>query len=195
LFFSLALALEYELPSDVRPFVEKADVFAHNIERQMAFTRDYQDIGVNSPTWQDVAHVIRRAVKLVDPGKIEIHIDIEGVLFYADPLLEKVFHNLVDNAKRYGEKISGIWFSGFEGPEGYSLICADDGVGIPVEYKLGIFKREYFKHTGFGLNLSREILDMTGIKIVETGLVGIGARFEILVPKGGYKFVENSNAE
>jgi K+-sensing histidine kinase KdpD len=40
------------------------------------------------------------------------------------------------------------------------------------------------KHTGFGLYLMREILDITGITITETGEPGKGARFEMVVPKG-----------
>jgi hypothetical protein len=36
--------------------------------------------------------------------------------------------------------------------------------------------------------LAREILSITGISIAETGTYGTGARFEIHVPKGGYRF-------
>ena len=36
--------------------------------------------------------------------------------------------------------------------------------------------------------LSREILSLTGITIRETGTFGEGARFEIRVPKGAYRF-------
>ena len=106
---------------------------------------------------------------------------------YADPLLEKVFYNLIDNAKRYGVTITEIRFSGSEGTDGYTIFCEDDGVGIPAEFKTKIFNREYFKHTGFGLNLSREILEITGITITETAEPGRGARFEILVPEGKYR--------
>lgn len=63
----------------------------------------------------------------------------------------------------------------------------DDGVGIPTEYKKAIFKREYFRNTGFGLNLSQEILGITELTISETGQPGLGARFEILVPKGKFR--------
>jgi len=38
------------------------------------------------------------------------------------------------------------------------------------------------------LFLSQEILSITGITITETGEPGKGARFEITVPKGGYRF-------
>ncbi len=36
--------------------------------------------------------------------------------------------------------------------------------------------------------LSREILSLTGISIRETGVYGKGARFELRVPKGAYRF-------
>ena len=36
--------------------------------------------------------------------------------------------------------------------------------------------------------LAREILSLTGISIRETGVYGQGARFELRVPKGAYRF-------
>ena len=39
-----------------------------------------------------------------------------------------------------------------------------------------------------GLFLTREILGITGITIEETGEPGKGARFEMLIPKGMYRF-------
>jgi signal transduction histidine kinase len=46
------------------------------------------------------------------------------------------------------------------------------------------------KNTGLGLFLSREILAITGITITENGTPGKGARFEITVPEGMYRFVK-----
>ncbi|HWQ64881.1 MAG TPA: PAS domain S-box protein, partial [Methanospirillum sp.] len=187
LFFSLDLALGDELSPDGRIYIEKADTFAHNIERQISFTRDYQDIGVRSPTWQDVHSVIQQSIRSLDLGVIDLHQDFAGLSIYADPLFEKVFHNLIDNSLRYGEKITGITISGHEDTDGYILIYVDDGIGIPDKYKSAIFKREYFKHTGFGLSLSREILEITGMSIQEVGQEGEGVRFEIRIPKGEYR--------
>jgi hypothetical protein len=39
-----------------------------------------------------------------------------------------------------------------------------------------------------GLFLAREILSITGISIKETGGHKKGAKFEMFVPKGGYRF-------
>ena len=61
-------------------------------------------------------------------------------------------------------------------------------MGIPVQEKEKIFRQGYGKNTGLGLFLSREILGITGITIRETGVPRKGARFEIMVPKGAYRF-------
>jgi signal transduction histidine kinase len=68
-----------------------------------------------------------------------------------------------------------------------TIVCEDDGAGVPAEKKEKIFERGYGKNTGPGLALSREILDITGITITETGEPGKGARFGMVVPKGMYR--------
>ena len=69
------------------------------------------------------------------------------------------------------------------------IICEDDGSGIPLDEKERIFERGFGRNTGFGLFLSREILAIAGIEIRETGRPGEGARFELRVPPGEYRFV------
>ncbi len=66
-------------------------------------------------------------------------------------------------------------------------MCEDDGEGVPADEKEKIFERGFGKNTGLGLFISREILDITGITIRETGVPGKGARFEMAVPKGTYR--------
>jgi signal transduction histidine kinase len=67
------------------------------------------------------------------------------------------------------------------------LIFEDNGTGVPAEAKEKIFRREYFKNTGFGLFLTRDILAITGLSIVENGTPGAGARFVIHAPKGTFR--------
>ncbi|HWQ67257.1 MAG TPA: PAS domain S-box protein [Methanospirillum sp.] len=187
IFGYLDFVKEGVLDPELKGFVEKIDESAHNIKRQLAFSRDYHDIGVLSPVWQDVRTVISQSVQTFDISPIQLLIEVSGIEIYADPLIAKVFFNLVDNAKRYGETITILRFFGFEGTQGYVIVCEDDGVGVPDEVKTKIFNHEYYKHTGFGLNLSREILEITGITIRECGEPGKGAKFEILVPAGKYR--------
>ena len=52
-----------------------------------------------------------------------------------------------------------------------------------------MFKHDYHQISGYGLFLASEILGMTELSVVETGDRS-GARFEIRVPKGRYRFIE-----
>jgi signal transduction histidine kinase len=71
---------------------------------------------------------------------------------------------------------------------GLRLVFEDDGPGIPPLQKEKIFERRSESKKGLGLFLAREILSITGITNAETGTEGKGARFEMVVPRGGYRF-------
>jgi len=116
----------------------------------------------------------------VDPKNLEI---------FADPLFEKVFYNLIENALRYGgTDMKTIRVSSQESDASLTIICEDDGIGITAEDKKRLFTKGFGKNTGLGLFLTREILSITGITITENGTLGKGARFEIIVPNGAYRF-------
>ena len=65
----------------------------------------------------------------------------------------------------------------------------EDGAGIPEQDKNMILNKGFGRNTGLGLYLSREILGITGISIIEKGVPKEGARFEMVVPKDGYRFI------
>jgi PAS domain-containing protein/two-component sensor histidine kinase len=160
---------------------------AKMIRRQLEFTADYQEIGVKRPEWMDLADAVNRGVEGLRKGKMSLNIDVAGVQVFADTMLEKVFYNLVENALRHGEKVKSISISARETKEGLTIVCEDDGIGIPADDKEKVFLRGFGKNTGFGLYMVREVLDITGIRVRETGVPGKGARFEMLVPAGNYR--------
>ncbi|MDD1653268.1 MAG: HAMP domain-containing histidine kinase, partial [Methanomicrobiales archaeon] len=121
------------------------------------------------------------------PGQVDVVADLDTLDIYADPLVEKIFHNLVENAIMHGQA-TRIRFSFRETPEGLLLLCEDNGTGVAPDEKDLIFNRGYGRHTGLGLFLTREILAITGLSIQETGVPGYGARFEILAPRGVFRF-------
>ncbi len=57
-----------------------------------------------------------------------------------------------------------------------------------MEDKQKIFQKRLGAHSQLGLFLIREILAITGITITENGEPGKGARFEIKVPRGAFRF-------
>jgi PAS domain S-box-containing protein len=167
--------------------LDKELAAANAIQNLILFTRDYQNIGIQPPAWYDLSTTIKTAAASVHVGSINLSVDIEGVEIYADHVIEKVFFHLIDDAVRLG-KIRKIRFFSKESFEELHVICEDDGVGISPDKKEKIFHRQLFQNSGLDMYLSREILSITGISIRETGTFGKGARFEIRVPEGAYRF-------
>jgi PAS domain S-box-containing protein len=174
---------------DLLNYINSSDKAAMNIEHQIIFTRDYQDMGVKEPGWQNVNRTIIGAKGALAMGTVSVEMDRPDLEVFADPLFEKVFYNMIDNSLKYGgEQLSTIRISSHEENNTLVIRYTDDGAGITGEDHAHLFERGYGKHTGFGLFLSREILSITGISITETGTPGIGVQFTIRVPKGMYRF-------
>jgi PAS domain S-box-containing protein len=171
-------------------YVLKEERVAQSIEHQINFTRDYEDLGVSPPVWQSVENCIDRAVSGLDLEGITLSVSgLHHAEIFADPLLQKVFFNLVENSLRHGgEAMTKISFSSYVSAAGLTILCEDDGAGIPNDEKEVIFERGYGKNTGYGLFLIREILAVTGITIKETGDSAAGVRFEIAVQTPGYRY-------
>lgn len=158
------------------------------IHRISAFTRDYQDVGVHGPAWQDLREVINRGFGARSPDGITLENEVSGYEIYADPLLEKVLYNLVDNSCKYGGELVSRFRVFCHEAEGELCICLeDDGDGIDSSLRNHIFEYGAGKGTGLGLFLIKEILSITGIGIESgTGTLG-GAAFEIRVPDGSWR--------
>lgn len=184
----LELSLEEATDPRLREYIETEMRVAQNIRRQIEFTRDYQDVGVKSPGWYSVPVILRQVQTHIESTGIPIETDLPDVQIYADPLIEKVFYNLMENALRHGKGLTRIWFNSEERDGHLVISCCDDGEGIPLDKKKAIFNREFFQHSGFGLFLSREILGITGIRIQETGVPGEGTRFELVIPPGAFRY-------
>ena len=169
-------------------YLAKLKDTVNTIGMTIEFTKLYQNLGVVAPTWQIVHEVFMRACTHADVKRIRVTSEVDGLSIFADPLLERVFYNLVDNSVEHGSRVKEIRLAFCETAEDLVITIEDDGVGIPEYDKEKIFTRGFGKNTGLGLFLAREILSTTAITIAETGQYQAGARFEIRVPKGGYRF-------
>jgi len=192
----LYIELLKEDPKDEsqKEIFDKVEMLTQTIKKQIEFTRTYQDIGIKSPQWQSFIQVVRRAEASVDMGSVKLETDLENLEIYADPLLEHVITNLIDNSIRHGEHVTMIWLTSIPDESGLKIIYEDNGQGIFGKEKEEIFKRGYGRNTGFGLFLSREILNITGMTIRETGTPGKGARFEIRIPFDNFRIKNESDA-
>ncbi|WP_066958150.1 ATP-binding response regulator [Methanoculleus thermophilus] len=182
-YLDLALMLRERDPANAWKHIESAGGMVNRISNTLRFTADYQKVGAASPAWQEIRTLVEQSIQ--NTLRISVNLinnvppDLE---VYADPLIGRVFSNLIENSIRHGVRVTTITFSLERDGDGYIILYEDDGVGVAADEKEKIFSYAYGMNTGLGLFLAREILAITGITIRETGTPGVGARFELLCP-------------
>jgi signal transduction histidine kinase len=187
LLMDIDLAKEYAKDVQLKDALEKIELTSLSVQDQIAFTRDYQEIGAQAPSWHLLEPIVFHAAEQLDIQGVNVDIRLGKTEIYADAMIKKVFYNLIDNALRHGDHVTSIVFSAAETADGLLIVCEDNGIGIPPQNKALIFTKGFGRDSGLGLFLISEILSITGISIKETGDYGKGARFEVLVPKGDYR--------
>ena len=190
--FTLSGYLELEA-ADIRDenlkrMVERQRAIVRKIAQSLKFAALFQNLGLHPPQWQDLGTAFLYGISHLDLAGITKETALSGVEIYADPLLENVFFVLVENTLVHGKTATEIRAGYHETADGLVITCSDNGVGIPESEKESIFSKDTSSMQNPGLFLSREILGITGITITETGTPGTGARFEVLVPRGGFRF-------
>jgi nitrogen-specific signal transduction histidine kinase len=148
-----------------------------------AFMRDYPAIGVQPPVWLELGATAERAARSVGLGDVAVDNRFPAAAVLADPLLERVFAALIENAVRHGG-VTKVLLGAVPSDDGLVLVVEDDGAGVPRPDKERIFERGFGRNTGLGLFLAREILESMEMTIAETGVPSHGARFEIRIPGG-----------
>ena len=168
--------------------IKTIDRAAGQISAMIRFTKEYEDIGVHTPIWKEVRRLVEKGAGDMLLEDVSIINDVpEGTAIFADPLIVKVFHNLIHNAIRHGGHVTTIRFSVEERDGVDAVVCEDDGTGIPKDIKTKIFTKGIGKDNGFGLFLCREILAITDITITEEGEAGKGAKFVMTLPQKGLR--------
>jgi len=194
--FSLSAYVELlkkvDVPEERAAYLNKETVILKKISGSLRFAQDYQDLGMTPPRWQNVQQVFLYAISHLDFRGITRNGNLEGIEIYADPLLEKAFFRLVESILTMGGEVSGLILGYAVTQGGLVMTVEGNGKGISKNLKEGIFERDTGITPVPGLFLVRQILSITGISICETGQPGRGARFEILVPNGAYRFVPES---
>jgi two-component system, sensor histidine kinase and response regulator len=183
-----ALAIRDRDPEKAWNQVAAAAEIAIRTLNSIRFTGDYQKVGVKSPQWLNLHALVTEAANHTSLGSVTLENTLPSdTEIYADPLIGKVFANLIGNAIKYGKKITRIRFRMEPVGDAVVIFCEDDGAGVPAQNKDLIFSYEYGMNSGLGLFLSREILSITKITLHETGTEGTGARFEVFCPAGTFR--------
>ena len=164
-------------------YLEREGQLLSRLSAQIEFTRLYEELGVKGAVWILLDGLIKKLSMSFTQVTITVEPDVSHYEIFVDPLIEKVFYNLFDNALRHGEHVTTIHIRADEKEGILELYIADDGAGVADGDKEQIFGRGYGKNTGLGLFLVREILSITEISIIENGKQGEGACFVLTVPQ------------
>ncbi len=175
-----------DLPPRQADYVKKMNKAAEAIKEQLEFVKIYQEIGVRAPAWQDLNECVQDAKRSLTMNGMELKEKGLGVCILADPMFPKVVYNLIENAVRHSGGAMLLNVSALQDGKDLKIVFEDNGLGIAPEDKARLFERGFGKHTGLGLFLIREILNISNIQIVENSEQGKGARFELSVPSGSW---------
>lgn len=180
----VALAREKEDPESSEAYLAKCRRSLEAAFSLIRFTKDCEALGTPVPGRHPVGELLARAAARLDLEDTRTEPSVDGPEIFADPMVEKVLHNLIDDSLRHGGGVSFISLSCRDDGGRPVLTYRDDGVGVPADDKARILEREYGKNTGLGLYPAKDILAIAGIDISEVGRPREGAAFELAVPRG-----------
>jgi PAS domain S-box-containing protein len=175
-------------PEKMQALLDKAGESAKRIAYSLNFAKSYQDLGAGPPRWQNVNQTFIMGISHLDFSSITRSVSLDNLEIFADSLLERVFFTFADNVLRHAAGATQVTLGYVHDGDKLVLFFQDNGAGIPDRLKERIFERGFGTQKGMELFLVREILGITGITIRETGRPGSGARFEMVIPRGGYRF-------
>ena len=162
--------------------------------RIFEFAKIYEQLGVEDLTYINVEAKLEEACALFSGTLPKIINECQGLTVLADSFLRQLFYNFVDNTRKYGKKTTTIKVS-YEktSQDNLKLVYEDNGVGVPAENKPRLFKEGFSTggSTGFGLFLTKKMVDVYDWTIEENGEPGKGAKFTITMPKIGKDGKEN----
>lgn len=171
-------------------FVAKQAEVVRGITESLQFIRIYQNLGLTPPRWQNVQQAFLMAISHHDFTRLSRDLRVKGLEIYADSLFEQVFVSLTENVLVHAKTATEIRLHWYETTGGLVMVFEDNGLGIERSKKTAIFEKQGTGQERMSLFLVREILSVTGLSIRECGEPGVGARFEIFVPQGAYRFAD-----
>jgi PAS domain-containing protein len=153
------------------------------LDKHAQLVIDYAMIGQAEPGWFSLPELCRIAAEEMHSDGYDDFGEIDQVSFYADPLIMKALPKLLENALKHAKGAENIEVKFFMGEYGGHLIVQDDGPGIPDSKKHEIFEPVPGSTTIHDLYFIRQMLGITCLEIIENGVFGHGARFEIFIPR------------
>lgn len=183
---------------DLADVVEGLDKMSQAVNDSMKIfeiASTYEQVGMEALSDVDVGKAVDVAVEMFPGLPFKVVNDCHGLIVHADSLLTQLLFNFIDNTRKYGKITKNVWIHYKATSSGdLQLIYEDDGVGIPETHKAQLFKQGFTTggSTGFGLFLSKKIIQVYGWTIREEGTAGKGTKIVMTIPfspkEGRYRF-------
>jgi PAS domain S-box-containing protein len=196
--YAYLLKKKHPQDADIVAGLDKMEQAVRETVRIFDFAKLYEQLGAEELVYVNVEDKLNEAVSLHSGSFPRIVNECHGLMLLADSFLRQLFYNFIDNTRKYGEKTTTAKVYYQKSDENYlKLIYEDDGVGVSFENKPFLFKEGFSTggSSGFGLFLSKKMMDVYGWVIEENGEPGKGAKFTITIPKqnqngkDNYRFV------
>lgn len=184
----LSRAIKREQDPEVLEYLQRQEHAAQAIRDEITVTRDYKDLGADPPEWLPVREVVASAIARQEKSPVAFDAGLPDLMVYADRQLEQVFFRLIENAVTADLPPPAIRISLKDSAPGVVITVEYDGLGIRVGDKERIFQPGSTVTGMRGLFITREILSLTGITLLETGVPGKMTRFEMGVPPESFRW-------
>jgi Histidine kinase-, DNA gyrase B-, and HSP90-like ATPase. len=168
----------------VREFIKKEITAAEKVQRQIEFTREYQEIAGNMPCWIDLGQAVRDALGEGKDADYTIEPGLEEYEVFTFPILQKFIGGILRDITFSPRNVTGVRLGHRISGGNLTLTIGDNGGSIPPDKRELLFEREWVSETANGFFLAREFLPALGFSIAETGSPESGARIEIRIPAG-----------
>lgn len=166
--------------------IQQINTTITNAEHLLNLSTTYSEIGNQNLTPTNVEATFNKTTKLFPELRtIKIENKCQNLTVNADPQLEQLFYNLIDNSLKHGQTVTNIRLSYKKEKHQITLIYEDNGIGIPQGNKPKIFKEGFStaNSSGHGLHLIQKIAQGYGWTINEEGPPNKGAKFTLTIPQ------------
>jgi PAS domain S-box-containing protein len=183
--YSYLLRKKYADKPDIVDALNKMEQSVRESAKIFAFAKMYEEIGAKELVYVNVETALNEARALFSGQLPNIINTCQGLRVLADSFLRQLFYNFIDNSLKHGQKTTTIKVTHTIENDTLRLIYEDDGIGISQENKLKLFQQGFSTgaSTGFGLFLTKRMIDVYGWTITEAGENGAGVKFIITIPK------------
>lgn len=146
-----------------------------------------------------IEEVISRLKSMWEQKNQHIMMEVTPAVVAADQdAVAQVVYAVIDNAIKYSGKNTTIAVTVRDNPEEVTIVVADEGIGIPLQYQEKIFEeffivppeKEYARidgRTGMGLFIAKGIVEKHGGKIWVDSVYGTGSTFYFTLPKMAFQ--------